>query len=769
MDSSTLTSLSRGSFSSSVEDSSESEANLTLSDRLKVFKTSNFDPDAYVTSKCQTMNEKEIRHLCSYLVELKKASAEEMRKSVYANYGAFIRTSREISDLEGQLLSMRNLLSTQAALVHGLSEGVHIDSLSTGPEDSAGEDVSYENTELSNIENWLVEFLDTLEVLLSERRVDEALAALDEGESMAKEAKERQTLSQTILLSLQTTITEQRQKLADQLAETTCQPSTRGVELRSAVLALKKLGDGPRAHTLLLNSHKQKLQGNMQSLRPSNASYGAAYTASLSQIVFSTIAQAASDSLAVFGEEPAYTSELVTWAVKQTEAFALILKRHVLASSAAVGGLRVAAECVHICLAYCSLLEARGLSLSPILLRLFRPLIEQALNDNLKRIEQSCAALAAADDWVLTCLPAGTRLASSTSLSSVNLSQPKLSSSAHRFNSMVQEFLEDVCLLESLQLDVSTLEGVLQVFNSYVNLLINALPSSMDNEEDTEVYANKIVRMAETEAQQIALLANASLLADELLPRAAMKLLPLQQTNRTDEPHRRSSDRQSRLPEQREWKRRLQRSVDRLRDSFCRHHALELIFLDDGDTSINAQMYIYMDDNTDEPEWFPSPIFQVLFAKLTRMASIATDMFVGRERFATVLLMRLTETVILWLSEDQSFWEDIEEGPKPLGPLGLQQLYLDMEFVILFSSQGRYLSRNLHQVIKNIIGRAIDSVAATGMDPYSVLPEDDWFAEVAQIAIKVLTGKVNFGNVDRDVTSPTASISATSVFSHGSN
>ena len=356
------------------------------------------------------------------------------------NYlGFFIcSTSREISDLEGQLLSMRNLLSTQAALVHGLSEGVHIDSLSTGPEDSAGEDILYENKELSNIENWLVEFLDTLEVLLSERRVDEALAALDEGESMAKEAKERQTLSQTILLSLETTITEQRQKLADQLAETTCQPSTRGVELRSAVLALKKLGDGPRAHTLLLNSHKQKLHGNMQSLRPSNASYGAAYTASLSQIVFSTIAQAASDSLAVFGEEPAYTSELVTWAVKQTEAFALILKRHVLASSAAVGGLRVAAECVHICLAHSSLLEARGLSLSPVLLRLFRPLIEQALNDNLKRIEQSCAALAAADDWVLTCLPAGTRLASSTSLSSVNLSQPKLSSSAHRFNSMVQ-------------------------------------------------------------------------------------------------------------------------------------------------------------------------------------------------------------------------------------------------------------------------------------------------------------------------------------------
>lgn len=65
---------------------------------------------------------------------------------------------------------------------------------------------------------------------------------------------------------------------------------------------------------------------------------------------------------------------------------------------------------------------------------------------------------------------------------------------------------------------------------------------------------------------------------------------------------------------------------------------------------------------------------QELYAKLNRMASLAADMFEGRERFATSLLMRLTETVILWLSGDQSFWDDIEEGPRPLGPLGLRQV-----------------------------------------------------------------------------------------------
>lgn len=34
------------------------EAGVQLADKLKIFKTDNFDPDAYVQSKCQTMNER---------------------------------------------------------------------------------------------------------------------------------------------------------------------------------------------------------------------------------------------------------------------------------------------------------------------------------------------------------------------------------------------------------------------------------------------------------------------------------------------------------------------------------------------------------------------------------------------------------------------------------------------------------------------------------------------------------------------------------------
>lgn len=263
------------------------ENGVKLEEGLNPFKSDRFDAEFYVQST-SSLNDKEIKQLCTYLVDLKRASAEEMRRSVYANYAAFIRTSKEISDLEGELSSIRNLLSTQATLIHGLADGVHIDSLSRSDSDgfSVNGALDSEHKEISDLDKWLVEFPDLLDVLLAERRVEEALAALDEGERVVSEAKEMKSLNPSLLLSLQSSITERRQKLADQLAEAACQPSTRGAELRASVSALKKLGDGPHAHSLLLNAHLQRYQYNMQSLRPSNTSYGGAYTAALAQLVF---------------------------------------------------------------------------------------------------------------------------------------------------------------------------------------------------------------------------------------------------------------------------------------------------------------------------------------------------------------------------------------------------------------------------------------------------------------------------------------------------
>eukprot|EP00249_Psilotum_nudum_P020962 c27915_g1_i1 orf=735-3119(-) len=748
-----------------------------FTNELRAFHADKFDADGYVLSKCQTMNEKGIRNLCSELVNLKKVSAEEMRRSVYANYAAFIRTSQEISDLEEELLAMRNLLSNQVALIHGLAEGVQVEAVPNGMDAALGNDSYIEDEHRpSELEKRAQALPDILDVLLAERRVDEALAVLNEGEKIASGTMNKEIMSVAASSWLQAALSDRRAKLAEQLVEAAHQPSVRGSELRAAILALDRLGDGARAHTLLLQSHHERLQYNIQGLRPSGTLYGGAYTAALSQLVFSAIAQAAKDSSAVFGDQPAYASEFVLWACNESENFAMLVKRHILSSAAAAGGLRAAAECVQIAIGHCSLLEVQGLALGPVLLKLFRPNVEQALEANLKLIDESVSALAAADDWVLAYPVASAHPASRPSHTSAQLATLlRLSSSAHRFHTMVQDFFEDVVPLISMQLGALMLDGLLHLFESYVQLLIKAVSSPVEGESLGQTMDSRTVKEAQAEGQQLGILCNASALAEELLPRAAAKLFPGQHIGRED-PRKRASERHSlgpsRILELREWRRHLQSMVDRLRDHYCRQQVLDLVYSEEGEANLSVDLYLNWDANGDDPYWhndpMPSPIFQELFMKLNKISHVAVDVLVGRERATALLLMRLVETFLIWLSDDQEFWEDLEDSPRPLGPIGLQQFVLDMQFVIQIASHGRYLSRQMRHVTADIITRAVEAFGRTGLDPNSVLPENEWFVTIAQDAVNKLFASWCKGG-QAEIPSPTASVSAHSVSSMRSN
>ena len=72
----------------------------------------------------------------------------------------------------------------------------------------------------------------------------------------------------------------------------------------------------------------------------------------------------------------------------------------------------------------------------------------------------------------------------------------------------------------------------------------------------------------------------------------------------------------NRLPELKDWRRRLQRGVDRLRDHLCRQHVLELIYYsDDPESQLSPEIYLNLDNDGGDPNWLqdpmPSPIFQV--------------------------------------------------------------------------------------------------------------------------------------------------------------
>lgn len=191
---------------------------------------------------------------------------------------------------------MRNLLSSQAALVRSLAEsGSSKPTSSTGRVDAKEKDLPRNEPEPSELERRAQALPDILDVLLAEKKVDQALLALDEGDRLVAEGLNSNSteggMNPTAASQLQGALSDRRARLAEQLAEAIQQPFFRGTELRSAISALDRLGDGSRAHTLLLHSHHERLQHNIRGLRPSGTSYGGAYTAALSQLVFSAIAQ----------------------------------------------------------------------------------------------------------------------------------------------------------------------------------------------------------------------------------------------------------------------------------------------------------------------------------------------------------------------------------------------------------------------------------------------------------------------------------------------
>ncbi|KAJ0080997.1 hypothetical protein Patl1_11825 [Pistacia atlantica] len=107
-----------------------------------------------------------------------------------------------------------------------------------------------------------------------------------------------------------------------------------------------------------------------------------------------------------------------------------------------------------------------------------------------------------------------------------------------------------------------------------------------------------------------------------------------------------------------------------------------------------------------------------LFAKLQQLAIVAGDVLLGKEKLQKILLARLTETVVMWLSEEEEFWGVFENESSPVQPLGLQQLILDMHFTVEIARYAGYPSR-----------------------PLVHFPMDEWFVETAKSAIhKLLSG-----------------------------
>lgn len=204
--------------------------------------------------------------------------------------------------MEAAILKLRTLLRSRAAVVRSLATVEWTVPLAS-PKQSEIVAGCYTGGDpvVSELEEEAKSLPDVFDVLFTERKVDLALSVLEQGEDMVDKgyscANLEGGLSPVTPITaafLQIALLERRARIVNYLSDICQQPSVRGVELRSAIAALNRLGEGTRAHTLLLLAHHGRLEHNSHGLRPSGTSYGGAFTAALSQMTFSAIAQASS-------------------------------------------------------------------------------------------------------------------------------------------------------------------------------------------------------------------------------------------------------------------------------------------------------------------------------------------------------------------------------------------------------------------------------------------------------------------------------------------
>lgn len=666
---------------------------------------------------------------------------ENLCGNMHSKFLAFLRISEEAVEVKHELIDLQKHISAQDILVKDLMTGV-CHELDKWNQSSNDDEIQHEHELLEPLSNERSDqktlFLENIDVLLAEHKFEEALEALDAEEKNSAELKVSGNNSSDEGSSYKSALIERKAVLEDQLVGIAEQPSVSFPELKKALDGLIKLGKGPVAHQLMLKFYGSHLQKRIEALLPSSSFCPETFPFTLSKMIFSVISMTIKESGLIFGDNPVYTNRIVQWAEWEIEYFVRLVKENA-PSSETVSALRSASICIQASLKYCSILEPQGLKMSKLLLVLLRPSVEEVLESNFRRARRVVLDMAESAE----CLPLSPQFASSLSAIATT-SNSMLVESGMRFMHIVEEILEQLTPMAVLHFGGNVLGRILQLFDKYMDVLIKALPGPSDDDNLPELKEAVPFR-AETDSEQLAILGIAFTILDELLPNAVLSTWMLQ--NESKEPNSGLMEivgfNTNASVELKEWRKQLQHSFDKLRDHFCRQYVLSFIYSREGNTRLNAD--IYLSDNKEDLDWDSGPLpslpFQALFSKLQQLAIVAGDVLLGKEKIQKILLARLTETVVMWLSDEQEFWGVLEDNSVPLLPLGLHQLILDMHFTVEIARFAGYPSRHVHQIASAIIARAIRTFSARGINPQSALPADEWFVETAKSAInKLLLG-----------------------------
>ncbi|TYH43790.1 hypothetical protein ES332_D11G150900v1 [Gossypium tomentosum] len=667
------------------------------------------------------------KHLCSELLELKTESDEDFHRNIFSNYSSFVRIFDEVRGMENELMQLKGQVLTQKKLVKDLIDGIHVKVLSDETIDSVIQESEFsEPTPQSELAVHINSISETLDILMIENRMDEAIAIIQRADENLQRMQFEDNSPVDLLLLYNSAIAEKKAMLTLQLTLSAENTRISAAELQKVLVGICKLGDSHLATQLLLKYYHSRLATGRHHLQSSQSFLDGLYVKNLAKFVFSMISQAARSFMMLYGETSPQASELLQWAREETKLFVASFNKYVRSSSDVTEGLSKAVEAMQFAMSYCSLLKSQRLFLKPYLIKHIRSCMEEVLLIHIDHFKKVISMFTATDDWVLG------RYLISGILSEGNYmvagQRPEyciLTNSGRKFITLLQAIIADVTSLLAIQMEGSILKGLMNLFTEYIAILEKAITF------ETHVSEKGSKRnLAESLPQQLSVLANLSTL--QLFFFKIVRSF-LRGPGHLNSKLRKKNSIDFLKKELDGCILFIQEAVAKLKAHFCQQFINRMMSPETGSKLIVETW----SDNQQEPSNFqgamPSAAFQVLFLELRKVDKIDEDN-VFEEDWLMELLRELIAAIFSWIVNNKEIWRNTQEySPVQLSDI-ISQFVLDMHFLAEIVKYGGYFSKK-PLVLQSLVDTAFTSA---GLDPERDFDGDGWARNAANEAMQKL-------------------------------
>lgn len=312
------------------------------------------------------------------------------------------RIFEEIGGMENEIMELKKLALTQMRIIQAVTSNFYAHKMD-GLTEAEPEDIGFSSPSTFGIH--VQDVLVTLDILLSEFRVKEALTLLDKETLTLQMLQIEEDCSSPIIMSYTYALSERRAMVADQLAVMAGHPRVSRPEFQKALAGLCRLGENQKAISLLVKFYRSQLQKKVHELQYCKPCPYGTHIRELAKVVFSAISQAALSFVALHGETSPYSSELILWAREETETFGRNFCSYVRSILETNGGLTLAVEAANCAVSLCSLLKHQRMFLLSNLMELIKPAMEEVLRMHVDHFRKVVHIFTASDNWTLGKFP----------------------------------------------------------------------------------------------------------------------------------------------------------------------------------------------------------------------------------------------------------------------------------------------------------------------------------------------------------------------------